>query len=398
MKNLIGILIATLLISGMALADTQTIDPASNGLLDWTGDQGATNIHSGNYTDTTANETITLSGDVAGSGTTAITTTIGANKVLESHLKSVNGPTDEYCLTYEATTGDFEWQTCSAGAGDVTGVFDCVDGDCNTMTVGTSEYLTYGTGYIDANRFLGVTTVDATEFGYLNNVTAAIQTQFSGKQSTLTNSAGLLAALNDETGTGVAVFGTSPTFTTGITVPNDSISAAELNEGDAFTWTSTHDFGGATSLEIPNAAAPTVNAIGEIALDTTSDQLVYYGASKRVLQEEDTKCFSLENLAAADDNYEFYMANDAITITAIGLHCAGTCTTGADISLEDRAGNAMTHTTPTHSTGSSNTTFQAVTNNNTLVSGEGLRFDVDNAVSPETDTYLICFKMKYTSD
>ena len=59
----------------------------------------------------TGNESITLSGDVSGIGTTAITTVIGDDKILESMLKSVNVPTDEYILTYEATTGDFEWQT-----------------------------------------------------------------------------------------------------------------------------------------------------------------------------------------------------------------------------------------------------------------------------------------------
>lgn len=61
-----------------------------------------------------------------------------------------------------------------AGSGDITDVFDCATGDCKTLTVGTDEYLTYGTGYVDANRFAGVTTVDATEFGYLNGLTAAI--------------------------------------------------------------------------------------------------------------------------------------------------------------------------------------------------------------------------------
>jgi len=35
------------------------------------------------------------------------------------------------------------------------------------------------------------------------------------------------------------------------------------------TFTGVHDFGGATSLEIPNGAAPTVDAAGEIAVDTT---------------------------------------------------------------------------------------------------------------------------------
>lgn len=40
------------------------------------------------------------------------------------------------------------------------------------------------------------------------------------------------------------------------------------------TWTGAHDFGGATSLEIPNGTAPTVNAIGKLALDTTDNQLL----------------------------------------------------------------------------------------------------------------------------
>lgn len=48
---------------------------------------------------------------------------------------------------------------------------------------------------------------------------AAADTAFEAE---LDNSAGLLAALSDETGTGVAVFGTSPTFTTSIFYPNSA--------------------------------------------------------------------------------------------------------------------------------------------------------------------------------
>jgi len=43
-------------------------------------------------------------------------TGLSANAVEESHLKAVNTPTDEYCLEYEATTGDFEWEPCTAGS------------------------------------------------------------------------------------------------------------------------------------------------------------------------------------------------------------------------------------------------------------------------------------------
>lgn len=53
-----------------------------------------------------------------------------------------------------------------------------------------------------------------TELSYVKGVTSAIQTQLNAKQGTLTNSAGLAAALSDETGTGSAVFATSPTLVT----------------------------------------------------------------------------------------------------------------------------------------------------------------------------------------
>ena len=58
---------------------------------------------------------------VGGSGTTltidadVITEAkIADDAIEESHLKAVNGPIDEYVLTYEATTGDFEWQAETA--------------------------------------------------------------------------------------------------------------------------------------------------------------------------------------------------------------------------------------------------------------------------------------------
>ena len=102
------------------------------------------------------------------------------------------------------------------------------------------------------------------------------------------------------------------------------------------------------------------------------------------------ECFPVENLAAADDNVEFFIARIASLIVSVGCHCNGLCTTPAQISLEDRSGNAMTHGTVTCSTGTTNTTFVSVTANNNLVAGEGLRLDVDNAVAPESDQYVIC--------
>lgn len=69
-------------------------------------------------TETTLEGAIDIAGDISGTGLTAVT--IGADKVLESMLKSVDAASDEECLTYESTVGDFEWQTCGSG-GSVAG-------------------------------------------------------------------------------------------------------------------------------------------------------------------------------------------------------------------------------------------------------------------------------------
>ena len=112
-----------------------------------------------------------------------------------------------------------------------------------------------------------------------------------------------------------------------------------------------------------------------------------------------TVCKTVENLADTDDNFELFMSDRAMNIKTFGCYCKGTCTTAAQLSLENRAGTALTHTTPTCATGTGNATFQAVTaetGGNPIAAGGGLRFDVDNAVSPETDEYTICFTFTHS--
>jgi len=48
----------------------------------------------------------------------------GAESIGLAELKDDNTPLDEYCLTYEATTGNFEWTPCAAGGNMATGVYD----------------------------------------------------------------------------------------------------------------------------------------------------------------------------------------------------------------------------------------------------------------------------------
>lgn len=82
-------------------------------------------------------------------------------------------------------------------------------------------------------------------------------------QTTLTNSAGLRGALSDETGTGLSVFATSPTFTTGITIGSNTILEAQAGYLD---FTSS----GQTQMETKAAlSSPTFT---NVPLSTTAAQ------------------------------------------------------------------------------------------------------------------------------
>lgn len=83
------------------------------------------------------------------------------------------------------------------------------------------------------------------------------------------SSANLASAVTGETGTGALVFGTDPVF--------------------------------ATSVQIPNGTGPTVDAAGEIAVDTTTDQLQFYGGAKRALPSIQHVSFVIPAPAATDD-------------------------------------------------------------------------------------------------
>jgi hypothetical protein len=87
-------------------------------------------------TETTLEGAIDIAGDVAGTGLTAVT--IQADAVEESMLKAVDAAVDEDILTYESTTGDFEWHTTAEiiGAGALANVLAwnekaCLTADCS---------------------------------------------------------------------------------------------------------------------------------------------------------------------------------------------------------------------------------------------------------------------------
>ena len=314
-------------------------------------------------------------------------------------------------ITSGSGSGDIEGVTAGAGlgGGGTTGTVS-LNTDSTEAAFLASGALTCGAGTA------GKMQIHTTPLQYCDNaVTPALQYAAYGSSTGVATSATALAA--DPTDCGANTFATTIAASGNLTcasivdadVPNTitvdlATTATTANAGD----TATAFFGAGTiedarlpssmadkiitgSLAVPQGTAPTVDAAGEIAVDTTDDQFVYYGGAKRVVPYERTICAVIENLAAADDNFAFYMANDAITVTSVGCNCRGTCTTAATFTLEDRGGVAMTitGTNPTCATTGA-ATFAAVTAVNTLTAGEMVAFDVTNAVSPETDEYSLC--------
>ena len=95
-------------------------------------------------------------------------------------------------------------------AGSITGNAATVTTLSNSAVLGqTLTGFSSGAGTVSAtdNILEAIQKVDG-------NINAAISSVSTGKQNTLTNSADLAAALSDETGSGLAVFATSPTLTT----------------------------------------------------------------------------------------------------------------------------------------------------------------------------------------
>ena len=94
-----------------------------NGFVKTGSGDGTLSIDTNTYL--TGNQSITLSGDVSGSGTTAITTAIGLEKVFGRHLSTTtNAFANTEILTYVSATDDFEGKTCA----EITGSADLCDG------------------------------------------------------------------------------------------------------------------------------------------------------------------------------------------------------------------------------------------------------------------------------
>jgi len=101
-----------------------------------------------------------MSGDATMSTGGAVT--IAADAIEESMLKAVDAAADEECFTFEATTGDFEWQACgTAGTDSITPTE--LDDDANSPTAGYAVIVEAGAAsfdYLDISGHLAAETND----------------------------------------------------------------------------------------------------------------------------------------------------------------------------------------------------------------------------------------------
>ncbi len=188
---------------------------------------------------------------------------------------------------------------------------------------------------------------------------------------------------------------------TNITLTGDTLNVDDaflLNTGDI--GTGAYDFGGADSLEAVNAFAPTIDATGEFAIDTTNDQWVYFAsATTRVLDFRKQIDFTLESPADAD-NFNVWKPQYAITVTDI--ECLVDPADSAEsviITMEERDSNGDT---PAGLDGAT-----TITCGNTTTSDDGTlsngSVDADDYVSVDIGTVTgtvtqLSVRLKYTID
>ena len=155
-----------------------------------------------------------------------------------------------------------------------------------------------------------------------------------------------------------------------------------LNSGDV--GTGVYDFGGATSLEIPNSATPTVNVDGEVAIDTTVTDFSH-GVMKYYSGEEmGVVAMPIAEFSSPTDSHvvAYNATNDEFELVAAGGAVAGDMST---IRLRSAAGQSADSTSATaiqwdtsafkdssvftHDTATNNSRIEVETTGKYLVSG-----------------------------
>ena len=389
-----GLQVTNLVCNGFSNGGALTTDSTGN-LLCSADDTGGTSAPA-DATYVTLSTNATLSDErVLTAGTGIATTDAGAGSTITVARSPLSSVTEFTYITDESGTGvaignssptmtSPTINTTFTFTSMMTGAVGGINIDTNVDVDGLINTALDCTG----NSNGGAITTDANGFlSCSNDDTASIT--ISASDPLAANNGNIL--INSRTGTypSPVVLNDTPTIT-----------SPTVNTSFTFTSMMTGTTGGvvvSAQLAIPNGANPTVDGAGDLAIDTTRGQLLFWSSpTVMVIPPERTKCAVIENLAAADDDVFLGSFDDPVTVTKVGCRWKGTGTTKATIQLHDGTGNNMTHTAPTCTPYDGVMTSLVVTAGGGLNRGEGLAFDVTNAISPETDEYEIC--IGYTFD
>jgi hypothetical protein len=187
-----------------------------------------------------------------------------------------------------------------------------------------------GAYYIQGTRFISDIATGTAPFGVssttlVSNLNADLLdgNEASAFQTTLTNSAGLAGALSDETGSGVSVFGTSPTFTTSMLLTNGFVFRPALGTDDHNYIFQAYGSGGLTNaLVIQNntgSALPDVIITANLSLPTI-DTLSFNDSGYMTLSDNNSIRFDAAPDSMDDGEYNGEVItgiNFGATVTAI---------------------------------------------------------------------------------
>ncbi len=333
---------------------------------------------------------LTISGNpITTSGTLALTYTAGYAGVLTASTTNWNGFYDTPSTRITDGTG-LTWSTntlnCDTASGSVQGCLASADWTTfNGKQAGDATLTALAGLTISAGSLITGTGADA--FSVLAGGTNGYVLAMSGSApawvatTTLSTISGTLDISSQS----------NLTCGTNCTLTGDDISVDDafiLNTGDI--GTGVYDFGGATSVEIPNGASPTVDTTGEIGIDTTSGQFKwsYNGSTLGVGVPFYTLGFSYSTTSWTGTT-TIFLAPAKAAQTFVDVACETSVGT-LGLSLYD--GTNRADYIPTASTTINTNVYST---NNTFTANESRRVDIG---TPASSPVKIACNFKYTYD
>lgn len=224
-----------------------------------------------------------------------VVTKDGYSSITLDNIFILRLPTNAVGVLYNDGSGNYSWGS-SLSSGGIT----LADASTLTLPAAASAYDPglFGCGtdgactWVDPSSLL--TSVDLSSVT-ISGGTASRMAEWDG-------SGNLTSSDTATTGTGAPVKATGPTITLG---ENSTIN---------------------------NGAAPTVNAAGEVAIDTTTDQFKYYGGAARVLPYIQYLSFVIPAPADTDD---INIMKAPYGMTIIGIDCIVQGTTSATGQIQE---------------------------------------------------------------